>query len=167
MIFFSILFFLSLTGFAQNSKKEAKKKEKQEQYELVLALVQSGEFEFIGQKASTQKGRQIDLGTRSNFLRISNGEAIADMPYFGRAYSAGYSSSDGGVKFDSPMEDYNLDQNDKKKKLTIRFKARSADDSFSCILSIAGVNGVSLSVSSNKKQGIRYTGAIRELQDKE
>lgn len=161
------MFFLSLTGFTQNSKKEDKEKKKQEHYEQIQALVESGKYEFIGRKANPQKGRQIDLTTRSNFLRISSEKASADMPYFGRAYSGGYSSSDGGIKFDGPMENLEVQQNDKKRRVIIKFKVKGTVDMYTCTLSISSLENSSLSVSSNKKQGISYTGTIKELKEKE
>lgn len=167
IISFSFIFFLSLTVFAQNSKKEAKEKKKQEQYEKIRSLVQSGKYEFIGRKANPQSGRQIDLTTRSNFLRINGENAAAEMPFFGRAYSGGYSSSDGGIKFDGPMEDFDIQQNDKKRRVVIKFKVRGTGDTYSCTLSISSMESASLSVSSNKKQGISYTGVIQELSDEQ
>ena len=167
LISFSVLFLFSLTVFAQDSKKEAKEKKKQEQYETILKLVQSEKYEFIGRKANPQKGRQIDLTTRSNYLRIIGENVAADMPYFGRAYSGGYSSSDGGINFDGPMENYTVDKNDKKRRLTINFKVSGSDDNYNCTLTISGMESASLSISSNKRQVIGYTGFVRELADEE
>ncbi len=167
IILCSSIIFLSSTGFAQNSKKEAKEKKKQEQYELIKELVQSGKYEFIGRKANPQSGRQIDLTTRSNFLRIYNETASGDLPYFGRAYSGGYSNSDGGVKFDGPMENFDAQENDKKRRIVIKFKVKGTDDAYSCTLSISSLESASLSVTCNKKQAISYTGTIRKLQEKE
>ncbi len=164
----SFIFFLSLTsGFAQNSKKEAKEKRKQEQYDLIKKLVLEEKYEFIGRKANPQSGRQIDLTTRSNYLRISSGKAHASMPYFGRAFSGGYSNSDGGVKFEGPMENFSVQENDKKRRIIIGFTTKSADDSYNCTLTISGMESASLSVSSSKRQTISYTGIVRELQKNE
>jgi hypothetical protein len=156
---------IQLSSIAQNSKKEAKELKKEEQYQELLKLVDSQQYAFQGSKANPQQGRQIDLTTRNNFLRIKNGNAHADMPYFGRAYSGGYSTSDGGVKFDGPMENYEETKNDKKRRVTIKFKVKGIDDTFSCTLNISGINSASLSVISNKRQSISYTGAISELQE--
>ncbi len=163
----SILFLFSLTVFAQDSKKEAKNKKKQEQYEKILELVKSEKYEFTGRKANPQQGRQIDLTTRHNFLRINGENAMAEMPYFGRAFSGGYSSSDGGIKFDGPMENYDVQQNDKKRRIMVKFKVKETDDSYNCTLSISSMESASLSISSNKKQGISYTGIIQEFPDEQ
>ena len=92
IILFSVMVATGLTTMAQNSKKEAKEQKKEEQYQQIIELVQSESYAFEGRKANPQKGPQVDLTTRSNFLRIDSGNATADMPYFGRAYSGGYSA---------------------------------------------------------------------------
>ena len=164
-LYFTILILSTsiLTSIAQNSKKEEQNREKEEQYQLVLKMVSSGQYEFVGRKANTQKGRQIDLTTNGNFLRINGETATADIPYFGRAYSAGYSSSDGGIKFDGTMEEYDAQQNDKKHRILVKFKVKGADDTFDCSLTIYGPQSATLYVASNKKQGISYNGIINEL----
>ena len=166
ILLFSILSLLSIAVLAQDSKKEAKDKKKQEQYENVQKLIMSKKYEFEGRKANPKGGRQIDLTTRGNFLRIDGSKANADMPYFGRAYGgSGYSNSDGGIKFDGPMETYDVEKNDKKRRHTIKFKVKGTDDTFSCTLTISSMESASLSVTSNKKQGISYSGFIRELSE--
>lgn len=162
IILFSIICLLSINAFAQESKKEAKERSKQEQYENIIALVESGKYEFIGRKANPLKGRQIDLTTRQNFMKIDGENASAQMPYFGRAFSGGYSSSDGGIKFDGLMENYNVRQNDKKRRISISFKVKGEGDNYSCSLSISSMESASLSVTSNNKQGISYNGFIKE-----
>lgn len=150
---------------AQNSKKEAKELKKEEQYQDLLKLIDTQQYAFRGSKANTQKGRQIDLTTRGNSLVIDNDKAAADMPYFGRAYSGGYSSSDGGIKFDGAMDTYDVNKNDKKRKVTIKFKVKGTDDNFTCTLTVFGLNSASLSVTCNKRQAISYTGMISELEE--
>ena len=163
---FLIVFLFScihMNATAQDSKKEAKELKKEEQYQSVLNLINTKQYAFRGSKANPLKGSQIDLTTRDNFLRIDNGNAVADMPYFGRAYSGGYSSSDGGIKFDGTMETYDVNKNDKKRRVTIKFKVKGKDDTFTCTLTVSGINNASLSVICNKRQSISYTGAISEL----
>jgi len=86
------------------------------------------------------------------------------MPYFGRAFSGGYSSSDGGIKFDSNMKTYDVTKNDKKRRITIKFEVKGTDDTYKCTLIVSGLNSASLSVISNKRQSISYTGMISELE---
>lgn len=158
----ALLFFVIATmANAQSSKKEEKEKLKDEQYQEVLELIKSGNIEFTARKANTQRGRPINLTTNANFTRIKGKNASADMPYFGRAFSAGYSNSDGGINFDGPMESYDVKNNDKKRRVTIKFKVRGPDDTYSCTLTISSMEMASLSVASNKRQVINYNGLVR------
>jgi len=155
------------TSTAQMSKKEAKEQKKEEQYQQIIKLVQSQSFEFTGRKANPQKGPTVDLSTRQNFVRIKGKNAIGDMPYFGRAFSAGYSNSDGGIKFDGPMENYDVQKNDKKRRISIKFKMKGSDDTYSCNFTISSKESASLSVTSNKRQVINYTGLIKALAEEQ
>ena len=101
-----------MNATAQDSKKEAKELKKEEQYQDLLKLIDTQQYAFRGNKANPQQGRQIDLTTRDNFLGIDKDNAHADMPYFGRAYSGGYSPDGGGIDFDGQMEGYNVNKND-------------------------------------------------------
>jgi hypothetical protein len=152
-----------LTSIAQSSRKEEKNQQKDQQYTLAMNLINTGKYEFNGRRAITQKGRSIDLTTRQNFLRINDDKAVADMPYFGRAFSAGYSASDGGVNFDGPMEEFNIQNNEKKRRIIVKFKVRTPDDTYSCSLTVNGPESATLSVSSNKRQTISYNGIIGSL----
>lgn len=159
----TLLLFLCTTWTnAQSSKKEEKEKLREVQYQEILELVNSQNFEFSGRMAIPQRGRQIDLTTRQNFMRIQGKNAAAEMPYFGRAFSAGYSNSGGGIKFDGPMESYQVQHNDKKRRVTIKFKIKGADDTYTCTLTISSKENASLSVTSNKRQVINYNGFVKE-----
>lgn len=150
---------------AQKSKKEAKEQKKEKQYQQIIELIESQEYEFTGRKANPQNGPQVDLTTRQNFVRINGENALGDMPYFGRAFSGGYSSSDGGVKFDGPMEGLDIQKNEKKRRITIKFKVKGDGDTYSCTFTISSMESASLSVTCNKKQAISYTGMIKALSE--
>ena len=161
LILFSSIY---INATAQNSKREIREQNKEEQYQYLLKLINSQQYAFRGNKANPQTGPQIDLTTRDNFLRIDKEMAIADLPYFGRAFSGGY-GSEGGIKFDGPMETYDVTKNDKKRRIYIKFKVRGKDDTYSCTITVSGINNASLSITSNKRQAISYTGAISELEE--
>ena len=158
-----VLIISSQFNYAQSSKKAEREAKKQADYEEILEIVLSEKYEFQGRKANPQKGRQIDLTTRSNFLKIQKGSASASMPYFGRAFNVGYSTSDGGIKFDGPMETYDVEKNDKKRRINVKFVVKGPDDTFKCSLTISGSENAMLSVTSNKRQVISYTGQVKAI----
>jgi len=155
----SIFLFLSITSFGQHSKAE----KKQARYQAVLDLIETEQFEYTANAANPQRAPRIDLTTNPNYLRVDKGKAAAEIPYFGRSFSGGYSSSDGGIRFDNEFDSYEVDKNDKKRRVMIRFSIKGEDDSYRCTLSIASLESATLSVISNKKQTISYTGRIRAL----
>lgn len=150
---------LGFTVQAQDKKQERK----QADYAELTALIDGGKYEFVARRAMPTGTRQIDLTTNPNFLRINKGNGEADMPYFGRAFSAGYSSSDGGIEFDGPLEALEIEKNDKKMRVSVKFKVKGEDDTYTCNLTINSMDNASLNVISNKKQSIGYTGYIQKL----
>lgn len=158
-VFLAALIFVSISVCAQDTKQE----KKEARYREALELINTGIFEFIARRANPPRFRSIDLSTNPNFLRINQEKGAADIPYFGRAFSDGYSSNGGGIKFDGPMEGYDVKKNDKKHHLTIKFKVKGEGDTYSCTLNISGLENTSLTVLSNNRQTISYTGHIREL----
>lgn len=158
-LFISFLICVSISAYAQETKAE----KKEARYQVALELINSGSYEFIAKRANPPKIRSIDLSTNPNFLRINAKNASADIPYFGRAFSGGYSSNDGGIKFDGPYENYDVQKNDKKYRLIIKFKVKGEGDTYTCTLNVPGLENVSLTVLSNSRQTISYTGYIREL----
>jgi hypothetical protein len=160
-IFIISLVLISFTALAQASKKE----KKEAAYQKALELIESQQFEFTARRALPPKVRAIDLSTNSNFLIVNKDKGKAQIPYFGRAFSGGYSSSDGGIRFDGTFESYDVQKNDKKNRATIKFKIRGEGDNYTCTLTIPGLQNVSLNVLSNNKQSINYTGFIQDLEE--
>ncbi len=158
-----LLICILTTGMVLVSQaQETKEQKKQAKYDKVVAIVEAGKFEFIGRKANPQGGRQIDLTSNPNFLRIDGKKGIADMPYFGRAFSGGYGST-AGIEFDSELIEYTVEKNDAKYRVTIKFQVKGSDDTYKGTLDITTLENVSLTISSNKKQTINYSGSIQKI----
>jgi len=155
-----ILISIYSIGSAQNAKSQ----KKQDNYNQVLAVIESGNFEFVARKANPQGGRQIDLTTNPNYLRVNGKNGEAHMPYFGRSFSGGYGSNDGGINFNGEFAEYNVEKNDAKFRLLIKFKIKGDNDTYNGTLTLTGLENASLSVSSNNKQVISYFGDIKQLE---
>ncbi len=155
------LFLINLTVFAQVSRKE----KKEAAYQEALELIENQKYEFIARRALPPKVRAIDLSTNSNFLIVNKNTGKAQIPYFGRAFSGGYSSSDGGIRFDGTFESYDIQKNDKKNRAIIKFKIRGEGDTYTCTLTVPSLQNASLNVLSNNKQSINYTGFIQKLEE--
>lgn len=161
-------FFLSfsmLIGFGQEkSKQQIKEEQKLAKQKKVEALIDSKEFEFEGDMAYPQRGRSISLITNDNYLRFKNDSIHSEMPYFGRAYAGVAYGGGGGLSFKGPIKEYSIKKN--KKNFTIKSEVRDSSDSYKIILTVFFDGGASLTISSNNRDSINYSGDIEELKKK-
>ena len=164
-ITFLAFYLIGISAKAQTSKQEGKKQKKEAQYQQVKELMASKNYQFIARYALPQKGRQIDLSSRANSLKMTGNEAVARLSYFGELQGGGRLVGDAGINFDAQFDDYNVTENDKKYRLTITFKIKGDSETFNCTLEAGSLESTSLSVSSNRRQFIRYTGTLSALLD--
>ena len=162
-IAFTCLFVLLIAGrsFAQKADKNA---EREGEYLKVQELINSKAFEFNGIRATTQKGLQVDLLGRINFLIITGESAKASMPYFGAVTGGGYSDNDGGINFDGEMTSYTVKENDKKRRVIIEFKSKNGRESYTCSLTINSLNSCTLAISSINRSSIPYFGSVKPVE---
>lgn len=154
-----LLIILSVPSWAQKKSKE----EKQQLYEQAVKLIENGEYEFIAEWAYTQKGRQVNLMSNPNFLRVVEQEATAELPYFGviTSGSAAY-GGDSGIAVKGEMTKYSLLKKDKKLRVIIKFSVRKATELLDFTLTVNGPESTTLVVTSSVRQSIRYVGKLKE-----
>jgi hypothetical protein len=93
-----------------------------------------------------------------------NGTYEAYLPYFGRAYSGGYGDS-GGIEFKGEPENLEITRNDKKLSISVSFSIRAEKDTYSVNLKVGSSGYGQMTVSSQKRQVISYSGKAGELKD--
>lgn len=154
---------LPMQAQSRSERQEAKKQKKIEAYNQMKAVIDSSVYEFTARRAYTQGGRSIDLTTHTTFLRIINDSASARLPYFGKAYNIGYSTGEGGINFQGIMDNYNVKENTKKLSLTIAFKVSTSNDNFDCTLEIISASSATLTVLSQNRAYISYSGYVEKI----
>lgn len=159
--FIAIIFLIAQPLSAQ-SKKELKKEQELIEYTETKTLIESGEFMFEARSCNTQKGRRIDLTTNSGYLEINGSTVTSDMPYFGFSQLSSYESS-GGFNFVNEDVDFKIDFNDKKRKITIKFKAKGEAEIIDIFLLIYGSGTTSMNATSSHRDFITYRGEIKPL----
>lgn len=162
----SILIFSINLSLAQTKEEKKKIKEEAEkkEFETTKSLIKSGEYKFIADWATTQSGTKINLATNHGYLKIEKENAEADLPYFGDVQVAS-NSGKGGIEFKNEIDNYAVEFNDKKKTVTIQFKATEKSEFFNLILTVFKSGNASLDISSNKRNSIGYDGKVNELSD--
>lgn len=163
-----LTFFLSfsmLIGFGQEkTKQQLKEEQKLAKQKKVEALIHSKKFEFEGDMAYPQRGRSISLITNPNYLRFKNDSIYSEMPYFGRAYAGVAYGGGGGLSFKGAVKDYSLTK--KKKNFIIKADVKGDSDNYSISLTVFFDGGASLTIYSNNRDSINYSGDIKELEKK-
>jgi len=148
----------------KSEKKEAKAEKEQKEYNTIQALINTNMYVFEADWATTQKGRRVNLIGDPNYLKINNKTAEAQLPYFGVVQRASL-SGDAGIKFESELAEYKIENNDKKKKTIITSKAKNKSEQFSLTLTVYHGGSASLYISSNSRNGITYDGNVAPLEE--
>jgi hypothetical protein len=157
-----ILFFFILTsGFSQEkTKKELKEERKLEKQKQIDSLVSSKEFVFVGTFAYPLGYKSVNLASIQNFMRFYPDSIDSDMPFFGRAYNVEYGGGS-GLKFAGKAEDYTMKMT--KKNCEIKVTVKGERDVFNIFLSVSFSGSASLSINSNNRSSISYSGDISAI----
>lgn len=164
------LLLLVIIGFQPvigQSKKELKAEKTQKEYESIKTLVNSKQFEFDGDWATSSRGRRINLMSNPTYIKIDNNSADAYLPFFGTGYGGSAYGGDGAIKFKDPLENYEVSLNDKKQKITIKFNSKGENDTYNVIITVFPSGSTSVNISSSNRSNMAYSGKISTLKKKE
>jgi hypothetical protein len=159
-----ILMFSNIHLFSQEtSKKELREQKQDEEFNSIVALINSKKFEFSANQALPVEGPSIDLSTNPNQLIIKDDSLFCDMPFFGRAFNIDLNDR-GGFHFSGIIENFKKTENIKKKNIDLKFKLKNSSDSYQFLLSITRSKSASLTITSNNRASIAYWGKITDLE---
>jgi len=120
--------------------------------------VEAKQFVFHAQTALPMSGSSRHL-TTDYVLKISENSVVSYLPFFGRAYSVPYNSTEGGFNFTSTKFDYSSTPA-KKGGWQITIKPKDVQDFKEFSLSISENGYGTLQVLSNNRQPISFTGYV-------
>lgn len=156
-----LAFLISFTISGQSQKEQKKEKALQE-YQEMKALIESGEFDFQADWATTTQGRRISLTSNANFLKFSKDSLNIYLPYFGSSSSGGAAmTTDGGIVYSGPKSKFKKSFNDKKQKIIIDFSASDKNDTYEFNMSIFRGGNTLITVNSNFRTTIKYDGLTK------
>jgi hypothetical protein len=107
-------------------------------------------------------GANIDLSGNTYDIQITKDSITTFLPYYGRAFNAPINATDNGFKFTSKKFIYS---NVKRKKggWNITITPTDVKDGIRMNLSVSENGYATLSVNSNSKQSIAYSGYLSEI----
>jgi hypothetical protein len=140
---------------AQSSKSNKKEQKKAE----IANIINTKSYVFEARSALPVNGRQINL-TSEYDVRVNGDSVITFLPYFGRAFVAPMNPTEGGMRFTSIANSYNV-KDRKKGGWDITILPSDAKDVRQMFLSVSEDGFANLSVISNNRQAIRFDGIVR------
>ena len=140
-----------------------KKDKKDEQFKEMTSLIESGRYLFTVQSVQPTGSRTIHT-TSLYTLEANDSTYKAYLPYFGRAYQASY-GGDGGIEFDASPENLKLTLKEKKRMIKLEFDVQAKNDKYSCFLSVGSSGYGTLSINSQNRQPISYSGIVGPLKE--
>ena len=123
--------------------------------------IENRQFVFQAQTAIPASGISRQL-TSLYDLKVSRNSVVSSLPFFGRAYSLPYGSTDGGFNFTSTKFDYSV-INRKKGGWEISIKPKDVQDFREFSLSISENGFGTLQALSNNRQSISFAGHVTPL----
>jgi hypothetical protein len=123
----------------------------------VKETVDSKRFVFQAQSMTPLKGSMRTL-TPGYTLKVSPDTITSDLPYAGRAFTAAYGSTDGGMKFKATDFDYTVKK--KKDGWTINIITKKVAGSPRVIISVFDNGNARIVISSSDRDSITYNGMI-------
>jgi hypothetical protein len=125
---------------------------------VVQKMIDAKNYKFIAQSLTPQRGGVRNL-TSLYDLTVTEKSIVADLPFFGRGYSATMDPNDAGIKFTSTDFEYTTEIIKKGWYITIKPKdARGVSQLFLTIFN----NGIaSLQVQNINRDGITFNGYVK------
>ena len=161
-----VVFCLLITIFCfsqEKTKKELKAAKELQKQKETEALVDAGDFVFDAEYVMPQSGRMIYLDYNRHYLALSPEIVKCDLPFFGRAFYVPY-GGDGGIKFEGKPENIKVEKNNKS--YSIKATVKGKDDVYNLFFAVFYDGGTTLSINSNNRVPISYTGHIRAPEPK-
>jgi hypothetical protein len=161
-----LLAFITISVFPQEkTRKQIKEEQKLEKQKQTEALLNSKDFVFKARMANPTGMKSVNLATNPNYVKFNADMIESEMPYYGKAYaSAGY-GSETGLKFKGKPEVFEMTKG--KKNYDIKVTVKGENDKYKLYLSVGSEGSATLSVSSNNRSNISYTGEISASENPE
>ena len=134
----------------------------QEKESTIKDIVETRQFVFHAQTALPLSGASRQL-TSEYDLKVSKNSVVSYLPYFGRAYSLPYGSTNGGFNFTSTKFDYSS-ANRKNGGWQISIKPKDVADFREFSLTLSENGRGTLQALTNNRQPISFTGYITPIE---
>ncbi|QED36935.1 DUF4251 domain-containing protein [Antarcticibacterium arcticum] len=157
---FILSFIILLSAGCGSSKVEGG----DQNYDALLSLVNSREFEIEQEWAIPLSGNTINLLGNPNYIRFKGNQVDLFLPYYGVRQSGGeYGGGDGGIKYVGPAEKLVIEENTRQNNIQIKFEGRQGTEDLQFFISLMPGGNTHTSVNSSERTAISYRGNVKVL----
>ncbi|HTS45448.1 MAG TPA: DUF4251 domain-containing protein [Puia sp.] len=155
------LVMFAATVYAQNPDRQEIENAR---IDALKKIIEEKHYVFSARSATPFSGSTKQL-TYPYELRVKKDTVDADLPYYGRAYTADIASTQGGINFTTSNFEYNM-KDDGKGGWDVIITPKQIRDVQKMILYISTAGYATLQVTSNTRQMITFNGQIHDLSSK-
>ena len=152
--------------FAQSreDRKTAKEQERLEIFQHSKGLIESGSYSFVADWLLPQNGIRRRVLNRLAYIRISDNNAEAYLPYFGIVRTGG-AHDGGGIEFNNEIKDYEESFDETNKTLTVSFKVTHKTEHYQVDMTLVKANFIKVFIHSNKRDSMEYNGVLYPFEE--
>jgi hypothetical protein len=154
---------IQIQGQTKVEKKAATTEKANAQYNSTKELINSGNFLFVADRAMLMGGGSVSMVTNFNQLMFAEGKADIVLPYFGTVWGGGGYSHTPVIKYEGAVENYEIDFNDNKRKIQIKFDLKNGPEIHNVVMTIRRRGYTSVLVKSSGRSSITYDGYIKPI----
>lgn len=135
--------------------------EKTEAILRLRAKVEAFDFTFEARTAQSMRFNVVHLSPDYT-LKVTKDSLIANLPFYGQAYTAPMSSTEGGIQFTSTKFDRKLTLGKRSGNWKITFKTLDTRNPLTLYLDIWENGSAHLTVNDPDRQVISFDGALTD-----
>lgn len=141
------------------SRKEKKSLREEQKIKEVKTMLNNKHYEFVPTQVLpiSMQPRNLSGTFRAE---IKNDSIYSYLPFYGRAYSAVYNSTEGPFTFELPINDYKKEKD--KKGYLIEFEVKNKSDLLKFMFKISPNGYTTLHINSTNRQAITYYGRLEK-----
>lgn len=163
-----IVFMLLFTeGIQAQRKNKAEQEIKiEQQFKALQDLIRSNHFQVTIDRVYPMNGADLTRFNPEGTITVTDSTAKGKLPYFGRAYTLPYGEG-GGIEFDGLIKKREVKIIEKKRKSSILYQFHVAGQNDVYRITIQSFPGgtCSVSINSNNRRNISYSGKIESIPD--
>lgn len=148
---------MTISTIFSQTKKELKELEKIEDFENNKSIVNSGKFCFKPTWATPRNGESVNIINDKGILTIEDNNLQLDLFHIAK------DSAQSRLVGHNKITKYNVNYNEKKKRIIITFSVRINIENLDMRLKIFGKREAELSVTNLNRNSIYYFGDIFKL----